>query len=195
MRASIFNGLSLATLLLLLGCSTMEIQSDYDTGTDFSTLRSYAWLDDRSAVEGGEKETRSLLDQRIRRAVEQTLLEKGHPKVPQDQASFLVSYHVGVDRKLDVHTIHHGYGYGYGGRGYYHYGPYWGPYWGGYSDTRIREYDEGTLLIDFIDPERRELLWRGSAQARVEGYSKPAEREERVRKAVAKILEQFPPET
>jgi hypothetical protein len=57
-----------------------------------------------------------------------------------------------------------------------------------------RTYDEGTLLIDVLEPGSQRLLWRGVGRAEVHRISDPAKREERLREAVAKILERFPPE-
>lgn len=54
-------------------------------------------------------------------------------------------------------------------------------------------YEEGTLLLDFLDPRSRRRLWRGSAQARVERDPAPDEREASIREAVRLMLERFPP--
>ena len=55
------------------------------------------------------------------------------------------------------------------------------------------EYDEGTLILDIVDAESRTLIWRGSARAEVSATVAPETREARVREAVRRILEQFPP--
>lgn len=33
------------TLFLLVGCTTLTVQTDYETTYDFSTLKTYAWLE------------------------------------------------------------------------------------------------------------------------------------------------------
>lgn len=163
-------------------CSSVRVTTDYDPEVDFSGVGTYAWLDERSGVEGDRADVTSLLDRRIRRAVGDELRGKGIAPVARDEAQLLVSYHLGVEKKLDINTIHTGYGYGrdwYGA--------------GGTSHTTVSEYEEGTLLIDFIDPSSKQLVWRGSGQARVRQSTSPKEREELVRKAVAEILASFPP--
>jgi hypothetical protein len=71
------------------------------------------------------------------------------------------------------------------------YGYGWGNGWVG--GPNIVTYDEGTLLIDFIDPKTRTMIWRGTASAVVNPDSSGEKKEELVREAVAKIMEQFPP--
>lgn len=175
-----------ALALCLVGCSNLQVTTDFDPDVDFSNVRSYAWLDQRSGVEG-ENNPNSLLDRRVRGAVDAELLARGLAIADRQSADVLVSYHIGVEKKLDVNTIHSGYGYGsgwYGSRG---------RTYAGYSETYVREYEEGTLLIDLIDPARNELIWRGSGQARVQQASTPEEREKRVREVVGKVLAGFPP--
>jgi hypothetical protein len=166
----------------LLACSGIQVSSDYDPNADFSALRSYAWLDARSGVEGDREDVTSLLDRRIRSAIDEELASKGFALVDRSKAQVLVSYHLGVEKKLDVDTIYQSYGY----RGGYYGG-------GGIAQTTVREYEEGTMLIDIIDAPAKQLVWRGSGQARLRRTSSPEQREERVREAVTEILEDFPP--
>ena len=58
---------------------------------------------------------------------------------------------------------------------------------------RVDQYEEGTLLLDFVSPRDRQLIWRGSAQSRLRDIKTPEKREARVREVVGKILERFPP--
>jgi hypothetical protein len=49
-------------------------------------------------------------------------------------------------------------GYGMGGWGMYGYGAA-GPV---STTTRVVNYPEGTLVVDIVDPTKKELVWRGS---------------------------------
>ena len=62
------------------------------------------------------------------------------------------------------------------------------------QDTYVREYDEGTLIIDIVDAGSNELVWRGAAQGEVNLAASPQEREQRAQDAVQRILEDFPPQ-
>jgi Domain of unknown function (DUF4136) len=165
-----------------IACSGVRVTTDYDPSADFSGVRSYAWLDEQSGVEGDRPDVASLLDRRVRGAIETELQGKGIARVDRSAAKVLVTYHLGVEKKLDVNTINSGYGYGRYGR-----------YGGIHSTTTVTEYQEGTLLIDLVDPTSKQLVWRGAGQARIREYSTPEEREQRVGEAVKLILEKFPP--
>jgi hypothetical protein len=183
MRISVW--LAIASIAASFACSGIRVTTDYDPKADFSHVRSYAWIDERSGVEGDRADVTSLLDRRVRSAIDAELQHKGIALVDKSAAKVLVSYHLGVETKLDVNTINTGYG-GYGYRGY-------GRYGGISSTTTVSEYQEGTLLIDVIDPAAKQLVWRGSGQARIRQRSTPEERKARIDEAVKEILEKFPP--
>jgi hypothetical protein len=165
-----------------IACSGVRVTTDYDPSADFSDVSSYAWLDERSGVQGDRPDVSSLLDRRVRSAVDAELQSKGLSRVDPSAAKVLVTYHLGVESKLDVNTINSGYGYGRYGR-----------YGGISTTTTVSEYQEGTLLIDVVEPESKQLVWRGSGQARLREYATPEQREQRISEAVKQILEDFPP--
>jgi hypothetical protein len=88
---------------------------------------------------------RALRDE-IRRAFE----ARGYKYSPET-AEFEIAYYATAQQKLDINTFY----YGYGWRGFPR------PY------TDVYEYEEGTVLIDVIDPRTHELLWRGRGKAPV----------------------------
>jgi hypothetical protein len=168
--------------LLLAACSSVQVSTDYDPGTDFSGLKNYAWLAQNVNASGDLRLDSTLLNERIRSAVEAQLAERGYKKVAAGQVDFLVAYHTAVERKIDIDTMYRGYGYG----------PHdWG--WGAGHETVVYEYDEGTLLLDVLDPKAHRLLWRGSASAVVSEQSTPKKRTKLINEAVAKLLDRFPP--
>lgn len=173
---------SLLLLTVLIGCSSVKVDSDYDPKVDFTSLDSYAWLPEPRAKTGNPRLDNPLLTSRIEQAIEASLAAKGLSKVDAATADFFVTFHIAIDQKLDVTTIPTTYGY---------YGR-WGGFYGG-SETRVDQYDEGTLLIDFIDRDKDDLLWRGSGQSRIRPTNSPEEREKKVRTVVDAILERFPP--
>lgn len=166
--------------LALADCSSVRIDTDYDPNADFSALRSYAWLAETQPPTGDPRIDSALVDARIRGAVDAQLAERGLVEVDASRADFLVAYHVAVERRLDVQTIYRSYGRaGWGGAGY--------------SDTVVRDYEEGTLLIDFLRPRTGDLLWRGSAQARLREQRTPEARDAYAQMIVGKILAAYPP--
>ena len=172
---------------LVLGCSTVKVHDDYDPAVDFSNLKSYSWMEKPNPDEAPTIAENTLLTDRIERSVDAVLASKGLARVPRAEADFLISQHIGVQQKLQVDTTQYGYGYGFG------YGAWGGPIGGYPNQTTVSQYEEGTLMLDFVNPETRSLIWRGTGQSRVRRASTPEEREKLVRNAVEQILGQFPP--
>ncbi len=173
-----------AAALTLVGCSSFNVSSDYDPAVDFSQYGAYAWLPQPNATDTSQGPVNDgLLRQRIVRAVNAELSAKGMREVANEaDASLLVTEHINVEQKLRVNTTNYGYGYGR-----------WGYYGAGYTDTSVDQYEQGTLIIDFIDAKSKQLVWRGMAQSRLREMATPEEREARVRAAVSAILEKYPP--
>ncbi len=168
--------------LCALACSSVYVTSDYDVTMDFGSLETYDWA---PPPEGASKDPRvnnRLFDGRVRRAIDYELSQRGYRMVANGSPDFWVTYHVALDRKLDVTTV----------QNYpVHYGSY--RTWGGYSETHVREYEEGTLLIDVVAPESKSLIWRGTALTEVREQSSPEERTARIDEIVGAVLAKFPP--
>ena len=49
------------------------------------------------------------------------------------------------------------------------------------------------LVVDFVDPREKDLIWRGTASGSVDPHRTPEERTARVQEAVWKMLDQYPP--
>ncbi len=176
----------LAALLLtaLCACSTLRVSSDYDPAFDFSGFRTWDWLTGTSAGSVDPRLPRGLVEERIRAAVEKHLAARGYPRSGSGTPDFRVGYHAAVEDKVDVRSINRAYGYG----------PGWGAGRGlMIRDTYVRQYEQGTLILDIVDPRTNVLVWRGSAQAEVYSYATPEQREARIDDAVGQILERFPP--
>jgi hypothetical protein len=153
---------------LLSACSAITVTQDYDPAHDFSSLKTYAWLPDLK--------TKTSLDDlelgRVQSAVDSGLQTRGYRQVDGDP-DFLVSADAVTQRETQVITRRYGYGY-----------------WEGYETY---DYNVGTLILDFVDPNTERLVWRGEAQAVLSEDPTPKERSERVNEAVTKMLERFPP--
>ena len=175
----------LAALLFtaLCSCSTLRVNTDYDPEFDFSGFRSWSWLTGPQAGTVDPRLPSGLVEERIRAALEKHLAARGFERSSSGTPDFRVGYHATVEDKVDVRTVNRAYGYG----------PGWGAGRGRLtSDVYVREYAEGTLILDFVDSRSNRLVWRGSAQAEVYSYSTPEQREARIDDAVGQILETLP---
>jgi len=171
----------LALAVALCACSSIEVKQDWDPHANFSTLHSWAWQKQTPAVTGNPRLDDPLVHGRIQSSIENTLAEKGYPKAMSGRPDFLVAYHIAIQQKLDAQTIYTGYG------------PYRGWYGMGGAQTVVDQYDVGTLLVDVIDPGTNDVIWRGTAQSRLQELKTPEERQARIQDAVNRVLEQFPP--
>ena len=85
---------------------------------------------------------------------------------------------------------------------YYKYGPGWGgrygvrnPYFYRHDrpEAYVFEYDVGTLIVDVVKPDKRSLIWRGSATDEVNFPASKKAQDKKVRQAVQEIFKVFPP--
>ena len=169
---------------LLAGCASQRVDWDYDNANGVQeqmlSWKTYAWL----PVEPEQMlpyHLDGLQDRRIRSAVNQQLQAKSYQQVAADKADFLVNYLTTSKTRREENHITTSMGYGMRS---------WGM--GVYTETRVNDYEEGGLLIDVIDPQDHELLWRGRSRARLSDTSTPEKRTEKTNKAVTAILEAFP---
>lgn len=176
-------------LFTLAGCSTLTIKTDYDPQADFSGLHVFSWSTQVQPPTGNIKLDNPLLDARIRQSVEDQLLIKGYAKDTTGNPDFLMRYLVTVQDKTDVQTIDTYYGAPT---------PFWfgGPYYPAgiwVPQTIVYNYEEGTLILDFLNTKTQKLIWRGSASAEVTNSGTPEQKKAKIENAVQKLLAQFPP--
>lgn len=165
--------LSLLALLGLIvvmasGCSpSIQVNQDWDDHIDFMDYRSFKILDTRGVGD-------DLVARRLVNSVEVHMTERGYV-VDEDNPEFLIAIHTNVEDRLDVQS----WGYSASSR-----------YWHGGSDITVRQYQEGTLILDFVQPQDMQLFWRGWGTVTVSSSTRdPAALQE----IVDKILAQFPP--
>jgi len=160
------------------GCSGISYNDDYDPTIDFSQFDTYAWLspsDDNQNQRGVDQFT----ERRIIAAVDEYFAAQGIEKAGSGTPDFLVNFYVTTQQKMDVSTYHTGWGY-YG-------------WYGGGTQTYVNQWTEGSLIIDFVDFDEKDLAWRGWAQAAIEENLTVEQRTQRVNDVVLGILKRFPP--
>ena len=182
--------------LVLTGCSTIQVSHDYDQEVNFSEYKTYGWLEAPGRVEPYRRrnmrnQSSELVEKRIQRATAAGLSSMGYGNT-NSSPDFLIAIHANVRERIDMRA----WGYGFGGRGFGGWrwgGRRWG--WGGAGGRQLDtiRYQEGTIILDIIDAETRELIWRGQAVAEVDRKMTPEKSEKLVKKAVDKMLAKFPP--
>ncbi|HUP56674.1 MAG TPA: DUF4136 domain-containing protein [Bdellovibrionota bacterium] len=173
-------GLGLAT-----ACSTLEVHTDHDPRANFSEYKTYAWAPESSSKRAADISgvPSELIERRIRSAVDASLSSKGLKLAETpEKADLLVDDHLTQREQVESSGTSVGVGYGGG------YGP-----WGagiGFPVGNVRQYTQGTLVIDLIDADTKKLVWRGIASDALET---PENSQEQINDAVAETLERFPP--
>lgn len=181
-------------LTALAGCSTMEVNTDYDPQADFSNLKTFAWIDEPQKPTGDPRiDDNPFLESRVHAAVDRELAAKGFVPATSGNPDFLVAYHVSLNEKRSVQHLNDYYGYG-AGWGYTYAGVRRPAYYSSpSSSTYVYTYDEGTLILDIVKPEGRQLIWRGAARDEVRFSDKPSEEGSKLNEAVQRMLKDFPP--
>jgi hypothetical protein len=127
---------------------------------DFSHIKTYAWQDPTAP---SLAQSNPFMHKFIQDEIEKRLTASGLMKAAVGTAPDMwVTYHGSVQNNVQLQSDSFGYGfggYGMGGWGMYGYGAA-GPV---STTTRVVEYLEGTLVVDIIDPMKKELIWRGSS--------------------------------
>lgn len=176
-------------MILLAGCSGIRVSQDYEPATTFDNLHTFAWTTATQAPTGDPRIDNPLRDGRIRAAVERVLTTKGFVRATEAAPTFLVRYQYTLRQKIDSSGPSGGIGFGIGS-----YGRRGGIAIGTGTGNTVSEYDEGSLVIDLMDPATDRLLWRGTGTQRFREYDDPAKTTADIDTLVETILAQFPPQ-
>jgi hypothetical protein len=162
---------SIAAVLLLgaSGCGA-TIRSSVANNADLTKYRTYAFY--TAADKQGQPET--IADQTIKSALKQDLAMKGMVESTGANPEFLVTYHVKEQQKTEVTSWGYGYwGYGYGG-----------------APVDVNQYTEGTLIVDFVDPQTMQVFFRGTATDTLNHPESPDMA--KIEKVVGQIVDKYP---
>ncbi len=166
----------LCAAALLAGCNTIRSGSDFDSQIDFARYKTWAFADNVPEPTGqprpGEPVS-PIENRRIEHAIREYLVAQSIPEVPRAEADVVITYHLQFEEGVRISNGHTVSPYGY----YYSY-------------PRARRQTKGTLVIDVIDPRKREIVWHGFAYKTI--YEQASSPEDEIRRAVALILDRYP---
>jgi hypothetical protein len=200
MRGKAFASLFalLAGSALLAGCASAPPQPtvDYKQDYDFGKIRTIAFLPQSGGSSGDSPQAfiSDLVSERIDTGIANALKLKGIQVVDDPAtADAWISWHLVAQEKTDVRTYNTGPTYGayYGGyRGYNRMAYY--NCWNCGTDVRVRQYTQGTFIVDIIDPQRKQSVWRSVIESRLKG-EQPSRDQADYDAAAGRILAAFPP--
>ncbi len=173
---------ALMLVLLVTACTTTpQANTDFDQSYDFAVVKTIAIQSlDRTKV--SNIAISDMQVDRINEAITNELQGKGFKVIGDSSAAdLLLTWHLVTRDRTDVRT--------YDGMSYYN---CWrcGP---AVSDVSVRQYTEGTLIVDMIDPLRNRSVWRSIIQSELKPQPDEAKAAQRRKKAAALVFGEFPP--
>lgn len=167
-------------LLAMLGttaCRQITVKTDFDKAASFSRLHSYAWDAEGVVQSGDPRFDMPRLQRRLRAEVEAVLREKGYEKEGSGTPDFLARFAMIVAPETSSVTRT---------------GSFGDPASWAFTGTNVTSYETGTMVLQFVDPASRRPIWTATASGVIQERASPAEREERIPRAVRKMLADFP---
>jgi hypothetical protein len=163
---------------LFLGCSSIQLNVDYDTQFNFTGKTKYS-------IAHNEKNN-SLTDKRVKNALQKVLKSKNYTSVPKKDADLVFVFHTNVKDKTDISMDYEA--IGYGGFGYRS-----ASRRGVIAVPDVYNYTEGTLVIDAYNPKTKNIVWRGIASDELGSQSSsPEEKTAYINNVVETIMKKFP---
>lgn len=183
-RSGIAAIFSVASLLLICGCSTVSVTTDYDHSAPFGSYRTYAVEPPKNVPP-----LSPTADSALRSSLRENLAARGIREVTMaERPDLAVVPHAQLQQKYSVQQYTQ---WGYGPGVWPYSGGYYGVWAGApYTYTTINNYTEGTLILDFVDTVKQKLAFRGIGTATVS--SSTESNAEKIREAVKKIVEKLP---
>jgi Domain of unknown function (DUF4136) len=117
-----------------------------------------------------------LINQEIKRAVDEQLAQKGLTKVDKS-ADLHVGYHAAIRQEQSLYVSGMG----------------WGGGWDGSVQGQTSSVPIGTIVVDLYDPAQKQLIWRGDATKTIDLKKDPDKNYRSLQKAMAKLFKNYPP--
>jgi len=162
-------------LLLMVGCSSKKVQTDYDPAFQTSTLKTFYVASNSKAA------TDTLDDERIREAIKRELTQKGYEAAAEEKADFHITFRTAIQEDVPSNVS---FGFGVG--------TYSSGVGTSVGTSRNVTSDKESLFIDMIDPKTKKTFWRAEVSKNRRDYKSPQERTDYMDKTVASMLETFP---
>jgi hypothetical protein len=162
-------------LLCFISCASVQVNYDYDPGTDFSAYKTYNYFSD---LETGLS---NLDNQRLLDAVDSLMQVKGIKL--SEEPEFLINIQSQAYLKPQNSSL----GVGVGGTG--------SNVGGGVSigvplggNSLERE-----LVFDFVDSKKNQLFWQAVTLSNLNEKASPLTRERKIIEIVSKVFAKYPP--
>ena len=154
-----FSRLKLA--LFAIACSFVaacssgpKVRVDGDPSIDMRTYKTFAFFDHLATDKSNYS---TMITSRLKDATRRELTKRGLEE-DANSPQLLVNFSTNVETRTEVHSSPSTGFYGYRAGAY--------GAWGGYSqDVYTTHYQQGSLVIDLVDANKKQLVWQGLAEA------------------------------
>ena len=187
-RAALVVVAILATGVVAL--AGIKVRTDFDKDYDFTKPKTFGWHPDgageiKMLQQSGDDPVALLqrFDPVIKDAIATELTKKGLVLATNGKPDIVIHYYVLIGPNSESQFR----------------GQFIGavPPWGlpdfAMTTTSFKVFEQGTVVLDLMDAARKEIVWRGVAEAEINRQKLPAERDKRIRDGIADLLKKFPP--
>jgi hypothetical protein len=165
----------LVTLVVAVPVWAMKVNTFSREGTDFSRFSTYALTVPEPDPEKDPDGRAKKVWLKVREVARETLEGQGLNETDPDKADLHLTY---------AGSLYAGaYGARWEGTGHLY----------GITLGSVKSYAQGTVVLELLDPETRDVLWRGAADPGFRELQKPEQTMKKIEKAVKKILRSYPP--
>ncbi len=188
------NWVLIAIAMFISGCSTLEVQVDYDSEYNFKGLSTF------SVVYVKKDDGKDFTRARISKILERYMKEKGYEKVDKNQADFFLTVNLDVQKNSQVETNYETLGIRpnraympavrpplnrpYIGNAFYE------------PDIRVTtstyEYEDGKLVIELFDLKKKEIVWQGIARDELSINMSQEEKSAYIKSVITELFKDFP---
>ena len=179
--------LTLAALAVVAaGCASTQAPKnriDYDRSADFSVYRTYGFPKETGTDRGGYS---TLVTSYFKSSISAAMEARGY-KYSEEKPDLLVNFFMNTRERTETASQPRmAAGYGYYGYRYGLYNP-----WPAYEDHHTVTYQIGTINVDIVDAEKKQLIWEGISEGRVseEAMANP---KVTVNAVVTELMRQYP---
>ena len=174
--------LTLLSILIMVSVSAQTVTTDVDKSADFTKFQTYeflGWQDDSDAI-------LNELDKKRLRDSFKAEFEKRNLKYVEENGDIGILLYLVVSQETSI-TAYTNY-YSNGGYGYCRAGGWYN----GHATTSYSEnqYLKGTLVMDVLDSETKNLVWQGVASGTIK--ENPEKRDKSIPKSIKKLMKKFP---
>ncbi|MDR9830421.1 DUF4136 domain-containing protein [Vibrio sp. FNV 38] len=167
-----------SAVAVLSGCAA-SVATDYDAAANFAEYKTYKFEDRGDAP-------LSLDGSRIQQAVSNELAVKGITTADQDN-DLVVRFDILEASELRSDGPTFSFGVGSGGRNSrFGYGI------GASTPTRVTEIKYGKIVVDLVDSQTNEVVWRSISQRQLRETMKPSTRQEFIVEQVNEMFKEYP---